>query len=75
MKYIMCTTFVIKKFQVHETVIVIAHKRPGYQQVIPQTSSTSFTPGQSNPVETKSMEATTPELIENINLVVHTHLP
>ena len=28
----------------------------------PQTSSTNFTPGQSNPGETKTMEATTPEL-------------
>ena len=28
----------------------------------PQTSSIDFTPGQSNPGETKTMEATTPEL-------------
>ena len=28
----------------------------------PQTSSTNFTPGHSNPGETKTMEATTPEL-------------
>ena len=28
----------------------------------PQTSSTNFTPGQSNSGETKTMEATTPKL-------------
>ena len=59
-------TIVEKKIQVYENLTPdIALQWPGYHKwhlrQVAQTSA-KLTPGQSNPGETKTMEATTPEL-------------
>ena len=65
MRYV-CSTSFVKKFHTHEnTTPYIAPQRPGYHKWhlrrVAQTSA-KLTPGQSNPGETKTVEATTPEL-------------
>ena len=59
----MCSTFQIKKFQVHENVTTsYCTSKTRLPQVTPQTSSTNFSQTHSWAGETKSMEASIPEL-------------